>query len=226
MTNITINSVESTISQDLNSSLGNFTILPNDVMLYIMKDLSNDTLTKLYQTNKAFLLFFKKFDIIKKRAKIELKRLSPLSELLDIEKQILAIRRGQVTPYTVRTIFSERTLKIEVRMGLHKTDGDDHIISFPGSPPPVGTIIWIAGLLHGDPNAEETEYVHVFPNEEEALKLLLENHRGWFQHNNVFNTGGGRRDDLSFEQKIELLKEIGLNDYGYVNILLKKVILP
>lgn len=65
-----------------------------------MKDLSNADVEKLCRTNKSFFLFCKKFHVMNKRAQVELKKLAPLGELLDTpQKQLLAVQRGQVTPY-------------------------------------------------------------------------------------------------------------------------------
>ena len=204
--------------------LGNLGKLPNDVILYMMRNLSDKDVEKLCRSNKDFHTFCKKFQVMNKRAIEELKRLAPLitvNDLIDTpEKQVKAIQRGQVTPYVAYIHEHGKYLNIRVTMGLHKGSDNDIIFSIRGPPPPEGTKVWLAGLFEDVPEAEEETYLDVYLDQGSALHDLLERHPHWFEGNLL------QEDAETLEEKIFILKETGKNWYGYVTIILKEVTLP
>ena len=201
--------------------LGNLGILPNDVILYMMRNLSDKDVEKLCRTNKEFYIFCKKYNVMNKRAKDELERLAPLitvNDLIDTpEKQVSVIQRGQVTPY-VAHLDRSKNLTIHVWMGLDKSSPDDIIFSIRGPPPPEGTRVWLSGLEAGVEEESENEYLDVYLDEESALQDLLKRQAEWFEQTLT--------DGETLEERIQRLKETGNIEYRYVTLILKEVILP
>jgi hypothetical protein len=133
--------------------LANFTRMPKDLALLILNKLSTREIINLCSVNKDLHDFCQERNVLVSQARQYIAKMAPLGEPLDdIFKQANAIRRGQMTYYTLTWTKTQPFSNPEVHMG-DPSDGmyiKTKYFTIRGSPPPTGTKIWIIGYDNGN----------------------------------------------------------------------------
>lgn len=153
--------------------LGNFSILPKDIILLLISTLPPQSALDLCVSNADFNQFCNKYKILENNARKYILEEAPLGEPLDtIFKQADAIKRGQTTYYTLNWDVYTNT-KPQVVMG--KVDQTEYFISvtryflIKGSPPPKGTKVYVFGM-YDDEEEHWNQEAYVYMSLEDIIK--------------------------------------------------------
>ena len=130
--------------------LGNFSILPKDIILLLINSLPPQSALDLCVSSADFKGFCSKYKVLENNARKYVLEEAPLGEPLDtIFKQADAIKRGQTTYYTVNWISVMADTKPLVLMGKSERYRNITITRhflIKGSPPPEGTKVYVFGM--------------------------------------------------------------------------------
>jgi hypothetical protein len=127
--------------------LGNFDVLPKDIIELIISQIDRRSLWNLCRTNKAFMRLCEDRDLFDKKALQMIDYEAPLSgHFRTLEEQANLIKRNFTSVYNYRC---DEGVITEVRFGFQKSINAENVDTFNGQfvieglPPRAGTVVWV-----------------------------------------------------------------------------------